>query len=421
MKHLYNTALFAYRTAARLISPFSPKAQKFVAGREGLLERIEAAFREEKRPVIWMHCASLGEFEQGRPVLEALRKKHPEYAFLLTFFSPSGYEVRKDYAGADYIFYLPHDTPENARRFVAAVRPTLALMVKYDLWLHYLEALKKADIPAVLFAARFTEKQGYFRWYGGTQRRMLRLLRHIFVQDEDSRKLLLQSGFSNVSVAGDTRFDRVAEAAGNATEIPEISRFSGGAPLLVAGSTWPDDEALLTRIFPEIPENWKLVIVPHEVDEGHLRKIENLFSGKITRWSAGVNPAARVLLIDKVGMLLQIYKSAAIACVGGGFGRAGIHNVLEPAAMGAPVIHGPVFHQFLEAQGLLDAGGAVAIQDAETLTKALLFWIENDAERKAAGQKARHYVQANTGATETIVSFLEKAPLNPPEGGKPSP
>lgn len=417
MNLLYNTALFAYRTAARLMAPFSPKAQKFVAGRVGLLEKLETTFRKEERPVVWMHCASLGEFEQGRPVLEALRAAHPEYAFLLTFFSPSGYEVRKDYAGADYVFYLPHDTPGNARRFVAAVNPTLALMVKYDLWLHYLEALKSANVPVVLFAARFTQKKGYFRWYGGTQRRMLRLLYHLFVQDEASRKLLLQNGFSNVSVAGDTRFDRVAEAAETAVEIPEIRRFSGGAPLLMAGSTWPDDEALLARLFPEIPQNWKLVVVPHEVGESHLQKIESLFSGKITRWSAGANPAARVLLVDTVGLLLQLYKSAALAYVGGGFGRAGIHNVLEPAAMGAPVIHGPMFHQFLEAQGLIDAGGAVVIRDAETLKNALLFWMENDAERKAAGEKAQQFVQSQRGATETIVSFLETAVL----GRSPNP
>lgn len=408
MNILYDTALVAYRAAARVIAPFSPKAAKFVAGRKGLLEKIEAALRNETRPVIWMHCASLGEFEQGRPVLEALREAHPDHAFLLTFFSPSGYEVRKNYAGADYVFYLPYDTPENARRFVAATRPVLALMVKYDLWLHYLRALQASGIPVVLFAARFTSKQGYFKWYGGVQRKMLRLLSHIFVQDEDSRKLLFQNGFSNVSVAGDTRFDRVAEAAAGAVAIPEIQRFSGGAPLLIAGSTWPQDEGLLAAVWGEISGNWKLVIVPHEVGESHLQKIENLFKGKITCWTKGAHPEAPVLLVDTVGLLLQLYKSAAIAYVGGGFGKAGIHNVLEPAAMGAPVLHGPIFHQFLEAQGLIDAGGAEVIHDTDSLRRALNFWMEKEAERVAAGEKAARFVQENTGATKTIVSFLEK-------------
>lgn len=408
MNILYNTALVAYRAAAHLIAPFSPKAARFVAGRKGLVAQIENTFKEETRPVIWLHCASLGEFEQGRPVLEALREKHPDHAFLLTFFSPSGYEVRKNYAGADYVFYLPHDTPENARRFVAAVKPVLALMVKYDLWLYYLQALQVSGIPVVLFAARFTSKQGYFKWYGGVQREMLRLLSHIFVQDEDSRKLLFQNGFSNVSVAGDTRFDRVAEAAEKAVEIPEIQRFSGGAPLLIAGSTWPQDEGLLAAVWGEISGKWKLVIVPHEVDENHLQKIESLFVGKITRWTKGAHPESPVLLVDTVGMLLQLYQSAAIAYVGGGFGKAGIHNVLEPAAMGAPVLHGPIFHQFLEAQGLIDAGGAGVIHDTDSLKKALRNWMENEFERTAAGEKAAWFVQENTGATKTIVSFLEK-------------
>ncbi len=416
MNILYNTALVAYRAAAHLIAPFSPKAARFVAGRNGLLEHLEKAFKEETRPVIWLHCASLGEFEQGRPVLEALREAYPGHAFLLTFFSPSGYEVRKDYPGADYIFYLPHDTPENARRFVAATKPVLALMVKYDLWLYYLQALQISGIPVVLFAARFTPKQGYFKWYGAVQREMLRLLSHIFVQDETSRKLLTETGFSNVSVAGDTRFDRVAEAAEKAVEIPEIQRFSGGAPLLIAGSTWPQDEALLEAVWAEMSPNWKLVIVPHEVEESHLQKIERLFEGTITRWSTGANPASQVLLVDTVGMLLQLYQSAAIAYVGGGFGKAGIHNVLEPAAMGAPVVHGPVFHQFLEAQGLIDAGGAVVIQDAETLQKALLFWMQNKATHAQAGEAARKFVEANTGATKTIVSFLEEAVLKKKKG-----
>lgn len=385
----------------------SSKARKFVAGRQGLIEAIEAAFRNETRPVIWMHCASLGEFEQGRPVLETLRQRHPEYAFVLTFFSPSGYEVRKNYSGADYVFYLPHDMPENARRFVAAVKPRLALMVKYDLWLHYLEALQKAQVETVLFAARFTSRQGFFRWYGGIQRRMIRLLDWIFVQDKASKQLLLESGLERVTVAGDTRFDRVATAAQTAMPHPELTAFATGASLLIAGSTWPADEALLAQIVPELPANWKLVVVPHEVGEAHLQQVERLFKEQTVRWSQGTNPDARIVLVDQVGLLLQLYRSAAIAYVGGGFGKAGIHNVLEPAAMGVPVIHGPIFHQFLEAQALLDAGGSVAVSDGAALKAAVLNWMQDEAARTDAGIRAAGYVQAHTGATETIASFLD--------------
>jgi 3-deoxy-D-manno-octulosonic-acid transferase len=408
MPVLYDAALRAYRMAAQVLAwTGSAKARKFVAGRQGLIETIEAAFRNETRPVIWMHCASLGEFEQGRPVLETLRQRHPEYAFVLTFFSPSGYEVRKSYPGADYVFYLPHDTPENARRFVAAVKPRLALMVKYDLWLHYLEALQQARIPTVLFAARFTSRQGFFRWYGGIQRRMIRLLDWIFVQDEASQKLLLDRGLERVTVAGDTRFDRVAEAARFALPHPELTAFAAGAPLLIAGSTWPADEALLAQIIPELLAHWKLVIVPHEVGEAHLQQVEALFKAQTVRWSQGANSNARILLVDQVGLLLQLYRSAAIAYVGGGFGKAGIHNVLEPAAMGVPVIHGPVFHQFLEAQALIDAGGSLTISDPVTLQAALLNWMQDEATRQTAGRQAAGYVQAHTGATETIVRFLD--------------
>ncbi len=404
----YNLALAAYRTAAQTLAHFSPKAQKFVDGRKGLLAKIEAAFKEEKRPVIWMHCASLGEFEQGRPVLEALREKHLEYAFLLTFFSPSGYEVRKDYAGTDYVFYLPHDTPANAADFIRITRPVLALMVKYDLWLHYLEALKAAEIPVVLFAARFTPKHGFFRWYGSVQRRMLRLLTHIFVQDEASQKLLQENGFNAVSVAGDTRFDRVAEAAKTAAEHPTLLAFAQGAPLLIAGSTWPQDEALLEQILPQLPPEWKLVIVPHEVDEAHLQKIETLFGKDILRWGDVDKRETRVLLVDRVGLLLQLYKSATIAYLGGGFGRAGVHNVLEPAAMGAPVIHGPIFHQFLEAEELVRQGGAEVVKNAAETEVAFHCWTTDEKARKKAGEKARQYVQLQRGATEKIVRFLEK-------------
>jgi 3-deoxy-D-manno-octulosonic-acid transferase len=406
-KLLYKLGVWGYGAAIRLATVSSPKARKFVAGRVGLIEHIEETLEHEKRPRVWMHCASLGEFEQGRPVLELLRQRHPGEAFIITFFSPSGYEVRRDYAGADYVFYLPEDTAENARRFLRVVKPRLALFVKYDLWLHYLSELDRQNIPTVLFAAIFRKRQGFFQWYGGVQRQMLGLLKDIFVQDEQSKTLLAGIGINNVAIAGDTRFDRVVAATRERQELSEMENFSRGSSLIVAGSTWSQDEALLAAWVDGLPENWKLVIVPHEVDTDHLRSIESLFRGRIARWGDKGSSQHRVLLVDRVGLLLSIYQYASIAYVGGGFGKAGVHNVLEPAALGLPVIHGPIFHQFIEAQALVAAGGACVTKNVDGLSKILEGWTKNESARIEAGAKAKAYVISGTGATTKIVDYLD--------------
>ncbi len=401
----YNLGIALYRAAVWAAQPFVPKAKKAIAGRQNGLQKIQQQLAGEQRPCLWMHCASLGEFEQGRPVLEALRKRYPGHALVLTFFSPSGYEVRKAYEGADHIFYLPFDTAGNARAFVEAVRPQIALFVKYDLWLHYLEALKEKDIPALLFAARFSRRQGYFKWWGGAQRRMLQLLAAVSVQDELSASLLGSLHLpAKISVDGDPRFDRVLAAAQNATPLPEIEAFAGGAPLLVAGSTWPEDEEALQAALNVMPDNWKIILVPHEVEEGHIVRIEKRFAGETTRWGQPHANAKRILIVNRVGLLLGIYRSAAIAYVGGGFSRTGVHNVLEPAAMGAPVLHGPTYHFYIEAEGLLAAGGSRAFTDAASLKAALHQWVSDPEKRTAAGKVAAQFVAQGGGATAKIMA-----------------
>ena len=403
----YNLGISLYRAAVWAAQPFVPKAKKALAGRQQLLSRIAKQLRPEARPRLWMHCASLGEFEQGRPVLEALRKKYPHHALVLTFFSPSGYEVRKDYAGADHIFYLPFDTAGNAKKFVQLVDPQMALFVKYDLWLHYLEALKDRDVPAFLFAARFSRRQGYFKWWGGAQRRMLRLLRGISVQDAESAALLAPLQLSApVTVDGDPRFDRVLTAAHNAVPLAEVEAFAGGAPLLVAGSTWKEDEEALHAALGALPAAWKLIVVPHEVEGANIARIEKLFEGQTALWGAPDTAGKRILIVNRVGLLLGIYRSAAIAYVGGGFSRTGVHNVLEPAAMGAPVLHGPNYHFYLEAQGLLAAGGSVSFPDAGVLKAALQNWVSDEVARSTAGRAAAQFVAQGGGATAKILSRI---------------
>ncbi len=408
MKGGYDLGIALYRAAVWAAQPFVPKAKKAIRGRQNGLQEIATQLAGETRPRLWMHCASLGEFEQGRPVLESLRERYPGHALVLTFFSPSGYEVRKNYAGADHIFYLPFDTAGNAQSFLKAVQPQAALFVKYDLWLHYLEALKAQHIPAILFAARFSRRQGYFKWWGGAQRKMLQLLSAISVQDPESAALLKPLNLpAPITIDGDPRFDRVIAAAQNAVPLPEVESFAGGAPLLVAGSTWGEDEEAIHAALSALPANWKLILVPHEVEPSNIARIEKLFAGETALWDAPNAAGKRILIVNRVGLLLAIYRSAAIAYVGGGFSRTGVHNVLEPAAMGAPVLHGPTYHFYLEAQGLLAAGGSVAFSDATELQNALQDWVSDAAARVFAGKAAATFVAQGGGATAKIVARVE--------------
>ncbi len=384
---------------------------RFIKGRQGQWKRMQHVCqdREEKTPLLWIHCASLGEFEQGRPVMEAFRKQHPEIQILLTFFSPSGYEIRKNTPLADQVFYLPLDSPRNARRFLELVKPTLAVFVKYEFWYYYLKNLKKKNIPTYLISARFRPNQPFFKKYGTLFRFMLTCFTHLFVQDESSRELLENiPGLSlPVTVAGDTRFDRVAEIA-TRDNTPALFRQLVKDPVLVAGSTWPEDEDILARLMDDHP-TLQLVLAPHQIHAGHLASIRQKFShlDPVFFSKAQTSTAVpRVLVIDSIGMLSSLYRYATYCYIGGGFNKSGIHNTLEAAVYGKPLLFGTNYHKFKEACDLIDNGAAEGFQDYDSCSRALKKWMEDPVLYLEAGNAAKTYVAGNTGATSLMLQKM---------------
>ncbi len=394
--------------------PFLPyicivgKYIKFITGRGRQWKRLKNTFGNQAVPVrpFWMHCASLGEFEQGQPLLRAIREQYPDKKILVTFFSSSGYEVKKNTSWADFVFYLPLDTPFNARRFLNWVQPSAAVFVKYEFWYFYLTGLKKRNIPTYLISAKFRPDQIFFKRYGVLFRHMLTCFTHIFVQDERSRQLLKSLP---VTVAGDTRFDRVvADVKGE--DLPESLTGLLRPLVLIAGSTWPKDYAYLKRLAEDLPL-LQLVLVPHETDPAQLRAIRRLFHSPIpVFYSEAVrekNPAPpRILVVDSVGYLSRLYRYATLCYVGGGFNVSGIHNILEPAVYAKPVLFGPNHKKFQEAGCLISQQAAVSFKDYNTLFAAVKRWIDNPALRKKAGDAASTYVQKNTGATRLILQKM---------------
>jgi 3-deoxy-D-manno-octulosonic-acid transferase len=408
---IYWLAIRCYALAVRFASVFNGKAKLFIEGRKGLLSRIHYALVNERRPRIWMHCASLGEFEQGRPLLEKIRKDHPEFAVVLTFFSPSGYEVRKDYKGADYIFYLPLDSRGNARKFIHLVQPKLSVFVKYDFWFFMLKELERRDIPAILISSIFRKEQPFFKWYGGLHRQMLYCFSKIFVQDKASTQLLQTIKINDAVVAGDTRFDRVVAAVNNIQSLPIAETFIGDGKVLIAGSTWPEDEAFLQKAYEDFAPGWKLIVVPHEVDEMHISRVMGLFGNKAIKWSEWKEDNnAAVLIVDKIGLLLSLYQYATVAWIGGGFGK-GIHNTLEAAAYGIPVGFGTNYHKFREAKELIAANAAFSINEPQQLVNCITNWEKDNAAYELSCTAARQYVMTNAGATAKIMSYLSEKNL----------
>jgi len=402
---LYRLLISIYGLILRIASLFHPKARLFVAGRKGLITTIQHAMLQELRPRLWMHCASLGEFEQGRPVLEQLKAHYPHYAIVLTFFSPSGYEVRKDYTGADYVFYLPLDHPVDSVAFIDAVQPAMALFVKYEFWYYYLTTLAQRRVPTLLLSALFRKDQIFFTWYGGLSRRMLRCFSQVFVQDDASKQLLSSILVDNVMVSGDTRFDRVIAAAEAAKPVDKIADFCQGSKVLVAGSTWPRDEQLLLQALPYLPADMKIVLVPHEVHTAHIQQIMHVYKQNAVLYSAPTDPTRKVLVVDSVGLLLRLYAHAHVAWIGGALDKDGVHNVPEAAVYGVPCAYGPIYHQFLEAQELIAAGGAVSLNSAEELVN----WVKQMAVTEvhaAAANAARAYVRSKAGATRLIMHYV---------------
>lgn len=398
----------------RLVALWNPKARLWLKGRHNWFEQLQPRFSDPSRQWVWMHCASLGEFEQGRPVLEAIRQQYPGHKLLLTFFSPSGYEVRKDYKGADLIAYLPMDSKPNAMKFIDMVKPQLVVWVKYEYWYHYLTTLRKKQIPVLLISGIFREEQPFFKWYGRLHQYMLESFTRLFVQNEGSRELLNGIGFKKVTVNGDTRFDRVAEIAAGFTPIPAIEAFCGNHPVIVAGSTWDTDEEELDHYANTHPE-LRFIIAPHEIDTPHLHDIEKLFKHTIrfSAWSKTLTAPenTNTLIIDNIGMLSRLYHYAHITYIGGGFGKDGVHNVLEAAVYGKPVVFGPVYDKFIEAEELIDAGGGRSIETALELEKVFNEFLTDKALHAKAASAAAQYVASKTGATKAVMDCIREEKL----------
>jgi 3-deoxy-D-manno-octulosonic-acid transferase len=406
MTWLYNLGITAYSMLVQLAAVKSDKAKKWLSGRKGLLEKIETEYQQQS-PCIWMHCPSLGEFEQGRPVLEALKKLHPQTPIILTFFSPSGFEIRKDYAGANYVYYLPLDTKENAKRFVAAIKPKIAIFVKYDFWLHYLTELKRKECTTILISGIFRPNQYFFKPWGAVGRKMLGCFNHLFVQDETSQLLLKSMGVMQTSIAGDTRFDRVITVKNESDELVFAKTFSTNYFTVVAGSTWLQDNSGLIAWINETPEV-RLIIAPHEVNEHAISEITKNLRVNSIRLSEVKNDTllnARVLIIDNIGMLSKLYRYASIAYIGGGFGR-GIHNTLEAAVWEKPIVIGPNYSKFKEATSLVELGAAFVANQPDQIAPILTQLQVNTEQRLNAGQKASIFVEKNAGATTQIVNWL---------------
>ncbi|MCX3266904.1 3-deoxy-D-manno-octulosonic acid transferase [Pedobacter agri] len=401
---LYILGIRLYNLIISIFALFNNKAKLFINGRKNLFQEIKNQVDSNQKH-IWFHFASLGEFEQGRPVLEKLKAVYPKKKIVVTFFSPSGYEIRKNYALAD-VFYFPIDTAQNAKRFLNLVNPEMAIFTKYEFWHFYFKELNTRKIPLYVISGIFRPSQAFFKWYGGFYRNILKSVTYFFVQNEESKILLNSIGLNNTVVSGDTRFDRVYENAQTPRSLPEIENFIGDSPVLVCGSTWPEDEKFLA-VLPEKYPEWKFIIAPHEIHQSHIESIERQFPAGSLRLSvlasllkAGNTPIpnVQVLIIDNIGMLSSLYRYGKVAYIGGGFG-AGIHNTLEAAAFGLPVIFGPKYDKFQEAKDLIAIGAAKSISSAEELLNAFDSFLKNDQ----AANAAKKYVEDKKGATEIIL------------------
>jgi 3-deoxy-D-manno-octulosonic-acid transferase len=411
MSLFYSFGILLYGLAIRLAALFNKKASLWVEGRRNLFPELTSAMnapslQRNQHKLVWFHCASLGEFEQGRPLMESFRVNHPEYIILLTFFSPSGFELRKNYTGADLIFYLPLDTPGNATLFLDTVKPDIVFFVKYEFWFNYLRLLQKASIPHYLVSAIFRADQHFFTWYGDWPRKILRGFTHIFVQNQYSRELLEFVDIPHVTVSGDTRFDRVVEIAAVHKDFPIVQNFTADQVTLVAGSTWLPDEDLLEKYIMTNNTGCKLIIAPHEIKATDIISLSKRFGNSAILYSQA-DPASisqyRILIIDSIGMLSQLYRYGQIAYIGGGFG-AGIHNILEAAVYGMPVLFGPNYHKFQEATDLVERKGAFVIHNYSDLEKLVTGFLFSRDKMSEAASISRIYVNTRNGATQRILA-----------------
>ncbi len=406
---LYTFLIWIAQLLYRIVAFFHPKARLFVSGRANLFKRLNLALSENKNTIIWIHCASLGEFEQGRPIIESFKKQDPSIKILLTFFSPSGYEVRKNYALADYIFYLPWDTAQNAKRFIQITKPSLAIFIKYEFWYNYTYQLKKKNIPIISASSIFRPDQMFFKWYGLFFRNMLKQFTHFFVQNTQSSELLKNIGITQTTVAGDTRFDRVFEIAQHAAELEIVKKFKSHENIFVVGSLWPEDLEVLAPFINEHRQSLKFILAPHEISEPFITQIEQSMSAKTVRYSRATENIENysVLIIDNIGMLSKLYRYGEFAYIGGAFGK-GLHNILEAACYGVPIFFGNKNYQkFLEAKDLVIRGGAFAVENHTDLKKNFELLNNNPENFSLACEVTRSYVKENLGATSKIISFCK--------------
>ena len=404
---LYNIGIYLYYIALYILFPFSRKPRKMIKG-SWVVSRILHQQMEKDKEYIWFHAASLGEFEQGRPLIERIRKERPEYKIILTFFSPSGYEVRKNYQGADIVCYLPMDTKINANRFIHYVKPKMVFFIKYEFWKNYLDTLRGEGIPVYSVSSIFRKKQIFFKWYGWIYRRVLKDFKHLYVQNETSKRFLAKIGITDVTVVGDTRFDRVLQIKEEAKILPYVEKFKGTAPVLVAGSSWSPDEDIFIEYFNAHPK-MKLIIAPHVIDENHVVEIIDKLKRpymRLSRMKESKLAEVDCLIIDCYGLLSSIYRYGEIAYIGGGFG-VGIHNLLEAAVYGIPVLFGPKHQKFMEAQGLIDENGGFCINSPEEFKTLMDLFLSKDDYLRESGFNAGNYVHSRSGATDRILSSIQ--------------
>ncbi|MBQ5913993.1 MAG: 3-deoxy-D-manno-octulosonic acid transferase [Alistipes sp.] len=404
---LYNISIVLYYIVVAFVSLWDKKAKQWIVGRKDIFKRMAEVISPEDK-VVWIHAASLGEFEQGRPVIEKIREQQPEYKILVTFYSPSGYEIRKNYAGADYIFYLPIDTPGNAKKFLDVAHPEIAIIVKYEFWLNLLSELKRRGVRTYLISAIFRRNSIFFRSYGSIWRQALDSFEQMFVQNEESKELLHEIGFDNVVVAGDTRFDRVAEIARNVKKVPIVERFKGDSPLFVAGSTWGPDEEILQTLINDNPQI-KFVVAPHEMENSRIERIIAQTKGGAVRYTLCNEECdfskTQVLILDTIGILSSVYGYATWSYIGGGFG-VGIHNTLEAATFGLPIAFGPNYQKFKEARDMVALGAATKVESAEDLSAWFAPLRDDKSALQRAGSAAKSYTQRNQGATSLIMKIV---------------
>jgi 3-deoxy-D-manno-octulosonic-acid transferase len=404
---MYNLGIYFMSLFIRLVSPFKRKARLMIDGHKSVFNLLEKEI-EKKAKYIWFHVASLGEFEQARPLIEEIKNSKPEYKILLTFFSPSGYEVRYNYPLADIVTYLPFDTKKNARRFLELTNPHMVIFIKYEFWYNYINEIYQRRIPVYLVSAIFRKNQSFFKKLRSPYRNMLSLYTHFFVQDDESHKLLQKHGIKNVTVAGDTRIDRVIEIQKQTVNLPIVEKFiDKGSIIFIAGSSWPADEDIFINYFNSHP-NLKLIIAPHEIDESHLTEIEKKLSRPSQRYSGLTDTDtvnADCMIIDCFGLLASVYRYADIGYIGGGFGD-GIHNLPEAAVYGIPVIFGPNFIKFREAHDLIATGGGFTIKNRAEFNKLMESFINEPELREKAGKEAKNYIFSNSGATNTILNHI---------------